>query len=265
MIMIKMAIAAGCASLLVPMPAGSSQAVTVPASDAVIACVKRRDGAMRMLLQGSACRKNERKVVLSLAPPSPGPAGPQGPQGLQGEMGDPGEQGPKGDKGDPGLPGSPDTPGQVLAKIVTVDGIGSGLDADALDGLSSASFLRVNGKAADADLLDGLDSTAFTRSASIKRLLWMGRLVQSTPGVTATRQSVGVVRVSLGANQYCQPAVSVEGGPAFLWLTYVSNAAGFDVKTVSTDGVTPVDRNFDLVAVCGTTYIDAARPDPEDR
>jgi hypothetical protein len=35
------------------------------------------------------------------------------------------------------------------------------LNADLLDGLSSASFLRANGKAVDADKLDGVNSTAF--------------------------------------------------------------------------------------------------------
>lgn len=42
--------------------------------------------------------------------------------------------GPKGDQGSPGAPGSPDTPQQVLDKLKLVDGNGSGLDADTLDG-----------------------------------------------------------------------------------------------------------------------------------
>ena len=39
------------------------------------------------------------------------------------------------------------------------------LSADRLDGLSSASFLRSNGKAADADKLDGISSTSFARTS----------------------------------------------------------------------------------------------------
>lgn len=58
------------------------------------------------------------------AKPRPGPAGPQGPQGPQGPA------------------GSPDTPAQVLGKLATVDGPGSGLDSDLLDGLSSAALQR---------------------------------------------------------------------------------------------------------------------------
>ena len=46
----------------------------------------------------------------------------------------------KGAQGDPGNDGSPDTAAQVLAKIVTVDGIGSALDADLLDGHHAVDF-----------------------------------------------------------------------------------------------------------------------------
>jgi uncharacterized protein YjbI with pentapeptide repeats len=49
-------------------------------------------------------------------------------------------RGAKGDPGTNGTNGSPDTAAQVLAKLVTVDGAGSGVDADALDGLSSADL-----------------------------------------------------------------------------------------------------------------------------
>lgn len=53
----------------------------------------------------------------------PGPAGPAGPEGARGSD------------------GSPDTPEQVRAKLTEVDGAGSGVDADLLDGLSSQAFL----------------------------------------------------------------------------------------------------------------------------
>jgi len=64
-----------------------------------------------------------------------GPAGPAGPQGPQGVAGAAGAEG-----GD----GSPDSPQQVLAKIVQVDGSGSTLDADLLDGLNSDKFMRTD-------------------------------------------------------------------------------------------------------------------------
>jgi len=71
-----------------------------------------------------------------------GPQGPAGPQGAQGVAGPAGPQGPIGPAGPAGANGSADTPAQVLAKLVQVDGAGSGVDADLLDGVSSAGFLR---------------------------------------------------------------------------------------------------------------------------
>lgn len=50
---------------------------------------------------------------------------------------------PQGEQGPPGPPGSPDTGAQILGKLSGVDGSGSGLDADNLDGLSSGGFVKV--------------------------------------------------------------------------------------------------------------------------
>lgn len=55
-----------------------------------------------------------------------GPVGPTGPQGIQGTAGSTGDTGPA---------GSPDTGNDILAKLAPVDGTGSGLDADTLDGV----------------------------------------------------------------------------------------------------------------------------------
>jgi len=70
------------------------------------------------------------------------------------------------------LPSASYTASDVLTKIKTVDGSGSGLDADTLDSFQasyfspaththSASYLGLTAKAADADKLDGHDSTYF--------------------------------------------------------------------------------------------------------
>ena len=72
--------------------------------------------------------------------------------------------------------------GQLLAEIQNIDGSGSGIDADKLDGLDSSNFAKNDlsntndstilskiknvdgsGSGLDADLLDGLDSTAFAK------------------------------------------------------------------------------------------------------
>jgi len=62
--------------------------------------------------------------------------GPQGPKGPKGD------QGPK---GEPGQNGSPETPQQVLEKVKQVDGEGSGLDAELLDGSSANAFVKADG------------------------------------------------------------------------------------------------------------------------
>jgi hypothetical protein len=69
------------------------------------------------------------------------------------------------------------TAADVLAKLLTVDGTGTGLDADLLDGQHASAFassthnhnatyLGITAKAADADKLDGYDFTAFVRSVN---------------------------------------------------------------------------------------------------
>ncbi len=71
-----------------------------------------------------------------------GAAGPTGPQGLAGPAGATGATGPQGPAG---ADGSPDTAAQVLAKLVSVDGAGSGLDADLLDGTHASAFAKLSG------------------------------------------------------------------------------------------------------------------------
>jgi len=68
------------------------------------------------------------------------------------------------------------TPQEVLAALITVDGEGTGLDADRLDGLEGTAYLQVanlltairevdgDRSQIDADRLDGLDSSDFPRT-----------------------------------------------------------------------------------------------------
>ena len=73
---------------------------------------------------------------------------PAGPVGAKGNVGPQGAQGPKGDKGDSGANGSPDTSQEVLTKLEQVDGSGSGLDADTVDGTDATVLPRIVGQAA---------------------------------------------------------------------------------------------------------------------
>jgi hypothetical protein len=80
-----------------------------------------------------------------------GAQGALGAQGVQGPQGAQGPQGLQGPKGETGASGSPDAPAQVLGKLTTVDGAGSGLDADLLDGVSAGGFVA-DGDSSDGDL-----------------------------------------------------------------------------------------------------------------
>jgi hypothetical protein len=76
-----------------------------------------------------------------------GPRGATGPAGPRGATGPAGARGPQGEPGPPGPPGqdgSPDTPVQVRNKLLSADGAGSGVDADALDGIDSSGLVRGN-------------------------------------------------------------------------------------------------------------------------
>jgi Collagen triple helix repeat (20 copies) len=78
-----------------------------------------------------------------------GPPGTQGPPGAPGSAGPPGSAGAPGVQGPPGAqgpPGSPDSPEQVRAKVVQVDGSGSGIDADVIDGVDSDTLARGRGE-----------------------------------------------------------------------------------------------------------------------
>ena len=84
--------------------------------------------------------------------------GKPGPAGADGTSGAPGPAGPKGEQGPPGPSGADgSTPQQLLAKLASGDGPGSGLDADLLDGMSSDAFAPsanalIDGDAAGGDL-----------------------------------------------------------------------------------------------------------------
>lgn len=96
-------------------------------------CVDRKSGDVRVMKR-SSCGKGETKLALSQTAPQ----GPQGPAGADGQNGVDGQPGATGAAGSDGQDGSPDTPAQVLDKLVQVDGSGSGLDADTLDGSGTA-------------------------------------------------------------------------------------------------------------------------------
>ncbi len=104
------------------------------------------------------------------------PGGLVGPEGPQGPPGPPGRQG-----GD----GSPDTPAQVRQKLLQVDGAGSGIDADLLDGIDSTRFMRTD---RDTGTTGGLSVAG--RAVFEDRVQVADALVCDGP-VVGTKYSVG--------------------------------------------------------------------------
>lgn len=85
--------------------------------------------------------------------------GPTGPTGATGATGPQGPQGATGPQGPPGT-GSSDTGADILSKLITVDGAGSGLDADLLDGQSSAYYATAASVPLAATATPLMDGTA---------------------------------------------------------------------------------------------------------
>lgn len=148
-----------CASLL---PAAlAATAVLVPAvapaaadgsqrPTRIYACVTTAHRTLNLSTRRARCPRGQVKISWQVTGPRgargprgangrPGAPGARGPAGPPGPQGQPGPQGPA---GPPGAAGSPDTPAQLLAKLLQVDGIGSGLDAELLAGEPADRYQR---------------------------------------------------------------------------------------------------------------------------
>jgi hypothetical protein len=102
----------------------------------------KRKGTVRVVAPGVRCKRSERAISWNQRgqPGAPGSQGAQGPQGAN---------------------GSPDTPAQVRDKLTQVDGDGSTLDSDLLDGHDTGFFQRRGTTTActAGNVATGLDAT----------------------------------------------------------------------------------------------------------
>jgi hypothetical protein len=170
-----------------------------------------------------AARRALREVANEVGPAGPrgeaGPAGPAGAPGAPGVMGPAGERGEAGPAGPTGAPGqvgaqgpagvdgSPDTPAQVLSKLLGVDGAGSEIDADMLDGLDSSAFARAGQTAGQVRFASAISSATNAGTSWSANGLWhtstteiaAGAWLVSVTGNVRSAASLGSVTVTCRA------------------------------------------------------------------
>ena len=227
-----------------------------------------RDGAKRLITgkqvkDSSLTTKDIRNASLlskdfkagQLQPGPQGGAGPQGAagapgqaglSGLNGDKGDPGLNGDKGDpclasepacvgpQGEPGQDGSPDTGDDILTKLSGVDGAGSGLDADTLDGITSRGFARLGGVInGDGTILQGSGFTVTHPNDGEYQVSFpAGTLGTICPPIVTAVVFAGIVRNPQLSGRSCSGL----------------GAGSFTLKTLDTAGVAH-DTPFVFIAM----------------
>jgi hypothetical protein len=182
--------------------ASAAPAAGAAAKTKLYACVTEQFSTLNLATRTAKCPKGQVKISWNVQ----GARGKKGKTGKPGGKGDPGAKGDGGTPGTPGTPGDPgptgptgpagsaDTPEDVLAKLLTVDGPGSGLDADLLGGLPSAGYQRrVTGSCGAATYLTGVAADGTVTCGGIPVPL---SLVQS--GTAAPALDVDVTNASSG-------------------------------------------------------------------
>jgi hypothetical protein len=125
LVAVPLALAAGVAFAAQPSGRRPSNAV-------INACVKKKDGRVRIVAASASCRRNELALAWN-AQGQPGPAGPAGPAGRAGATGPAGSAGAAGAKGEPGARGETGAAGPAGPQGPA----GSGLNSlEGLDGLA---------------------------------------------------------------------------------------------------------------------------------
>ena len=132
-----------------------------------------------------------------------GATGPAGPTGARGLTGPTGATGPVGPQGPAGANGSPDTAAQVRDKLKSVDGSGSGIDADLLDGSHASAFARLSeatfsGTVTAPNFVSSSDARLKSDVAVIRDALVK---VQAINGVTFTMAGSDARQMGLIAQQ----------------------------------------------------------------
>lgn len=125
--------------------------------------------------------------------------GPKGDQGIQGVQGLKGDKGDKGDTGAQGPAGSPDTGEDILSKLSTVDGAGSGLDSDLLQGKTPNELPISNATQTELDFKAPLYNPTFTGTVRLSGDIVVIGLPTSDPHVEGALWADGhILAISAG-------------------------------------------------------------------
>jgi hypothetical protein len=177
-----------------------------------------------------------------------GESGPQGPQGPEGPIGPQGIQGPEGPQGPAGASGSPDTAAQVLAKLITVDGAGSGLDADLLDGQNGTFYAPIASPtftgdpkaptptAGDNDT--SIATTAFVTAADNLRVLKAGDTMSGPLTVDGLIFGRGAGAASLSLFDTTLGAFNIRSSSNIFWFSTANGAGSPITNMMSLNGGT---------------------------
>lgn len=170
----------------------------------------KKKGQLRLRVSGKKCGKGQKSVTWNQTGPS----------------------------------GSPDTPAAVLAKVKGVDGAGSGLDADRVDGADSSAFTRSQWVVVDGD------PTA-------------PAVVRSSGGVTVTRVGAddnGTFNVVFPRDvSGCAYSATISDGTLANAQTYtfegdITTNLSLNARTITVKTNNPISANddqpFSLVAIC---------------
>lgn len=141
------------------------------------------------------------------------------------------------------------TAADVLTKIKTVDGAGSLLDADKLDGLDSTQFLLAGGTAVLADALSTVNGSAPSYAArAFGQFTNDATASQAGINATITRVSSGLYTVTFGTNMpnanyaVVFGAQQISGNPS--------------VQAQIAQGTTPTTAHFQIEVTNGSSRVE---------
>ncbi|ADB51849.1 hypothetical protein [Conexibacter woesei] len=221
-------------------------AAAAPASAAtppkkIYACVTEAYNTLNLTTKNGHCPDGQIKVSWSVEG-NPGPRGPQGDagprgapgrRGRTGPAGPAGPAGPQGPVGPVGPAGSADTPAEVLAKLLQVDGPGSGIDAEFLNGQPAGFYQqRVSGRCPSGNYMQEIAADGTVRCDNPLRA--PVRIVQAASPGSALETSI-----TAPASTSTVTSVTQQGIGNGLDVSLTNNGAGGRGVSVDNQGTGP--------------------------